>query len=59
MCLRADMTFPEVEEIHVVDRRLPALDLKEHARLPEPAKVVGSEREFLVCEQALLLALEA
>jgi hypothetical protein len=54
----ADMTLPEVEKVHVVDRRLSALDLEEYSRIADSAKVVRSKSQFLAREQANPFAFE-
>src|SRR5688572_25452701 len=49
--MHTDVALPQVEEVHVVGRRLPALDFEQDASVADPAKVVRTERRDFVARK--------
>jgi len=54
----ANVALPEVQKVHVVDRRLAALDFEQDARRSDATKVVRSKGQLLAREEANFLVLE-
>ncbi len=59
MCVLAQVALPEIQEVHVVDRRFPPLHFEQDARCAEPQKVVGTYRTVVAIEEPSALIDEA
>lgn len=59
MSVLAEMALPEVEEVHVIDRRLASFDLEQDPRLAEAKEIIRAYGALVACEETAALVRKA